>query len=191
MVSMWATHFSSLFSHCNVIVIPQNKLANIFNLGQYSISTKRKEIFPSSHLSPFFGQSFVVGHLTTAGINGKLMLICFWQQSYPVSLRYWQHVPFGKPPFPQSISIIKERPLSLPLWCVVSHIVLSIAAFIFSWWLVCFLQRYVMVVHFLWFAIFRSFWWCFSSNIVTVHHLLQSYLVMHHFPYCISSYIVT
>ena len=74
-----------------------------------SISTKRKETFPLlSSLILFLGKVFVVGHLTTAGVNGKLMLICFWQQSYPVSLRYWQHVPFGKPPFPQSIPLSKR-----------------------------------------------------------------------------------
>ena len=63
MVSMWATHFSSLFSHCNVIVIPHNKLANIFNLGQYSISTKKEKYFPPLISHPFFGQSFCSGSL--------------------------------------------------------------------------------------------------------------------------------
>ena len=123
-----------------------------------SISTKRKETFPLlSSLILFFGQSFCSGSLDNSWGKWETDADLFLatklsgQSAILATCAFWQTTTSSKH------SIIKERPLSLPLWCVVSHIVLSIAAFIFSWWLVCFLQRYVMVVHFLWFAIFRSF----------------------------------
>ena len=147
-----------------------------------SISTKRKETFPLlSSLILFFGQSFCSGSLDNswgkweADADLFLATKLSGQSAILATCAFWQTTISSKHFHYQREAII--------ITIMVCHFPRCFIHCCLHLFMVVSFISYKGIAHFLWFAIFHPFWWCFSSNIVTVHHLLQSYLVMHHFYY--------